>query len=239
MFQILLWSLLLLSAARSQTIFKCSPVDGALDTYSFTMGSDSGVACVRGGGAASDIVLYLEKMTPDGTRKMAVGAARYDADEQRHEGHMYRLFPAGPKQPFTLRAVPGFLQLHFEDGPEVTLNLRPDGLPWVPADMRAITGCAMDTPQLLLDVQDEHTRLSSRAMLCALGAQPGEGYEALYGFGLRPASPVGWEPFFFLGQSTSPLLPAGPLNIIASVMDVCMRPDCRHCRASVRSLTLS
>ena len=33
---------------KSQSIYKCSPVDGALDSYGFYVRSDNGNNCVRG-----------------------------------------------------------------------------------------------------------------------------------------------------------------------------------------------
>ena len=52
------------------TFFKCSPLDGELDTYSFISNSEMGIACVRGSGQ-SDLVFYIEKQGTDGLKKMA------------------------------------------------------------------------------------------------------------------------------------------------------------------------
>jgi hypothetical protein len=223
---------------RAQSIFKCSPIDGSLETYSFHVGSDTGIACVAGSGT-DKMVIYMEKMLPTGERKMAVAATKFNKSRKRHVGKMYRLFPPGPKREFTINTAPGFIVLNYGDGDSIELNLKPDGLPWVPADIRQITGCAMETPQIFLNIVEQSTMQRSKMMLCAMGHNPGSGYEALYGFGMRSSPTMGMEPFFFLGQSISPIVPSAPVNIIANIMEICMRPDCSLCSAGFKSLTLS
>lgn len=223
---------------KAQSIFKCSPIDGKLETYSFNIGSDTGVACVAGNGT-DKMVIYLEKMLPTGERKMAVAATKYNVNRKQHLGKMYRLFPPGPKREFTTTSAPGFIVLNFGDGDSIELTLKPNGLPWVPANIRQVTGCAMETPQMFLDVIEQPTMQRSKMMLCAMGHNPGSGYEALYGFGMISSPTIGMEPFFFLGQSLSPIVPYGPVNLIANIMEICLRPDCRLCAAGFKSLTLS
>lgn len=222
----------------TQSIFKCSPIDGSLETYSFNVGSDTGIACVAGNGT-DKLVIYMEKMLPSGERKMAVAATKFSRITKHHVGNMYRLFPPGPKREFTIKSAPGFIVLNFGDGDSIELTLKPNGLPWVPADIRQVTGCAMETPQIFLNVIDQPTMQHSKMMLCAMGHNPGSGYEALYGFGMRSSPTIGLEPFLFLGQSLSPIVPNGPLNLIANVMEICLRPNCRHCTVGFKSLTLS
>lgn len=229
---------LALKVAAGQGFFKCSPIDGSLDTYSFVHGSDSGVACVRGNGQ-NDLVFYIEKLTSSGVRKMAVGTAKYDSTNGYHKGHLFRLYPPGPKQVITLNSTPGYLQINFVGGPSMTLDLRPDGLIWNPIDIRLISGCALDTPQLLLNVQNPVTNTFVKSMLCAMNTHTGGSYGALYGFGLRQIPNGSWEPFFYLGQSLSPLMAAGSLNVVANVYDVCLKPDCTQCRTGLKSLTLT
>lgn len=223
---------------NSQSIYKCSPLDGTLDTFGFHVGSDSGVACVYGNGT-DKMVMYLEKMLPTGERRISVAATKFSQTRKQHVGHLYRLFPAGPKSEFTVKSAPGFLVLNFGDGESIEMTLKPNGLAWVPADIRQVSGCAMETPQIFLDVMDQNTMQKSKMMLCAMGHNPGSGYEALYGFGMRSSPTIGMEPFIFLGQNLSPIVPSGPVNVIASIMDVCLRPDCRLCSAGFKSLTLS
>jgi len=229
---------LIFKLVRSQSIFKCSPIDGSLETYSFHVGSDTGVACVAGNGT-NKMVIYMEKMLPTGERKMAVAATKFSKASKQHVGKMYRLFPPGPKREFTINSAPGFIVLNFGDGDSIELTLKPNGFPWVPADIRQVTGCALETPQIFLDVMDQSTRQHSKMMLCAMGHNPGSGYEALYGFGMRSSPTIGMEPFFFLGQSLSPIIPNGPVNLIANVMEICLKPNCRLCTAGFKSLTLS
>lgn len=223
---------------NSQSIFKCSPIDGSLETFAFHVGSDNGVACVSGNGT-DKMVIYIEKMLPTGERKIAVAATRFSRTRRKHVGHLYRLFPAGPKREFTVSSAPGFLVLNFGDGESIELTLKPNGIAWTPADIRQVNGCAMETPQIFLDVMDQATMQHSKMMLCAMGHNPGSGYEALYGFGMRSSPTIGMEPFFFLGQSLTPIVPNGPVNLIANIMDVCLRPDCRLCTTGFKSLTLS
>lgn len=228
----------LLSLVYCQTIFKCSPVNGSLETYSFNLGSDSGIACVYGQGT-ENMIMYVEKLQPSGERKIGVAATKYSAKLQNQVGHMYSLFPPGPKRRFTARTQPGFIVMDFGDGESIELNLRPDGLAWVPADIRQISGCAMETPQIFMDVLDQKTMQNSKMMLCAMGHKPGSGYKALYGFGMRSNQSIGMEPFIFLGQSINPIIPSAPLNIIANLFDVCIKADCKQCAAGYKSLTLS
>lgn len=224
--------------AYGQAIFKCSPVDGALETYSFNLGSDSGIACVYGQGTGN-MIMYVEKMLPTGERKIGVASTKYSEKKQQHIGHMYPLYPPGPKRRFTVRSQPGFIVMNFGDGESIELNLKSRGLAWLPADIRQISGCAMETPQIFLDVLDQKSMQHSKMMLCAMGHKPGSGYKALYGFGMRSSLSIGMESFIFLGQSINSIVPSAPLNIIATIMEVCIRPDCKQCASGFKSLTLS
>ncbi len=228
----------IIKSAAGQGFFKCSPVDGSLDTYSFVHGSDSGVACVRGNGQ-NDLVFYIEKLTSTGMRKMAVGTAKYDSTNGYHKGQLFRLYPPGPKQVITMNSTPGYLQLNFVGGPSMTLDLRPDGLIWNPVDIRLLSGCALGTPQLLLNVQNPQTNTFVKSILCAMNNGADGSYSALYSFGLRQTPNGNWEPFFYLGQTISPLMAAGALNVVANVFDVCLKSDCTQCRAGIKSLTLT
>jgi hypothetical protein len=223
---------------KAQSIFKCSPIDGSLDTFAFNSGSDSGVACVHGSGTAS-MVMYIERLSPDGERKMAVAATKFNKKTKRHEGTLYRLFPPGPKKEFTARSKPGYISLNFGDGLKIDLGLKPNGLAWIPADIRQLSGCAMETPQLMMSVLDQRTSQTSKMMLCAMTHKAGSGYGALYGFGLRPSPNVGMDPFFFLGTTINPITPTGPINVVANAMDVCTKSDCKLCTMGFKSLTLS
>ena len=191
------------------------------------------------GNGTDKMVFYIDKMLPTGERKMAVAATQYNISRKRHEGKMYHLFPPGPKREFSTTSTPGFIVLNFGDGELIELNLRPNGIPWIPADIRQVTGCAVETPQIFLDVIDQPTTQRTKMMLCAMGHNPGSGYEALYGFGMRSSPTIGIEPFFFLGQSLSAIVPYGPVNLISNIMEICLRPDCRLCAAGFKSLTLS
>jgi hypothetical protein len=220
-------------------VFKCSPLDGTLDTYSFTHGTDNGVACVRGSGQ-SDLVFFLDKLSPDGTRKLAVGTAKFSAADGLHRGYFYRLFPSGPKQVITIKAVPGFMELNLEGGPSITWNLRPDGIAWTPADLRVLNGCAMENPQLYLNIQNPQANQQQNALLCAMTADPGSGYNALYGFGLRVSKTGQPRPYFYLGQPMSAIIPSTPLNVVANIMEICYKSDCTHCRyPGLKSITLN
>ena len=229
---------LLYNSIQAQSIYKCSPVDGSLDTYGFYVGSDNGVACVRGS-KSGNLIMYMEKLAPNGDRSMSVATSKYDSATKKHIGTLYRLFPPGPKRKFISKTKPGFISLKFEDNERIQMVLKPNGLAWVPADIRAITGCAQESPQLFLDVMDQQSRQSTKMMVCAMSANRGSDYNAVYGFGLRPASTIGLEPFIFLGKSKNAITPSGPLNIAAKLFDVCLRTDCRSCAAGYKALTLT
>lgn len=220
------------------TFFKCSPLDGELDTYSFISNSEMGIACVRGSGQ-SDLVFYIEKQGTDGLKKMAVGAAKYDATQGFHVGHLYRLYPQGPKIDITINANTGYLQLNVVGGQTVTLSLRPDGLIWNPADIRLIKGCANENPQMILNVLNPYTNLNTKSMLCAMKSGSHSGYHAMYGFGLRQNERNAWHPYFYLGQSLNPMAPSGSLNVAASLFEVCLQSDCTRCRKGLKSMTLT
>lgn len=236
--KLVILAFLIFKIAASQTLFKCSPIDGSLDTYSFVSGSDNGVACVRGNGR-NDLIFYIEKLATNGLRKIAVGTAKYDDMKGFHTGHLYRLYPPGPKVAITMNSTPGYIQLNFVGGSSITMDLKPDGFAWNPVDIRLVSGCAIETPQLLLNVHNPKTNAYAKSMLCAMNTQPGASYNAIYGFGLRQAPNGAWEPYFYLGQSINPILAAGSLNVIANIYDICLKPDCRQCRAGLKTLTLT
>lgn len=231
-------SILFYKTIQAQSIYKCSPVDGSLDTYGFYLGSDNGVACVRASNTG-ELILYMEKMTPSGDRSIAVATSKYDLTTNRQVGTLYTLFPPGIKKKFTAQAQPGFISLRFENNEIIEMVLKPNGLAWVPADVRSVTGCAQDSPQLLLNVMDQQSRQTSKMIVCAMSANADSGYNAVYGFGMRPVPTVGMEPFFYLGRSKNSITPGGPLNIVAELFDICLRTDCRSCASGYKSLTIT
>ena len=231
-------SVLLYEMTQAQFIYKCSPVDGALDTYGFYVGADNGVACVYGS-ESGNLIMYMEKMAPSGERSIAVATSNYDNDTKKYIGTFYRLFPLGPKRRFNSKTQPGFIALTFDDNERIEMVLKPNGLAWVPADIRVVTGCAQESPQLLLDVMDQQSRQTSKMILCVMSSNDESGYNAIYGFGLKPASTVGLEPFIFLGESNNAITPSGPLNIAAKLFDICLRTDCRSCSSGYKALTLT
>ena len=229
-----------------QDIYKCSPGTGALDTYSFSVGTTNGVACVKRSRRSSDkgtILMYIDKLTASGERKIAVATSKFDSLQGKFIGTMYRLYPPGPKKPFTMITSAGFLSIDFENGSgsssSIIMTLKPNGIAWVPADIRLLNGCAMETPQLYMDVMDQTTMQHSKMMLCAMSSKLGEGYDSMYGFGMRMSQTIGMESFFFLGKSKTPIYPTGPLNIKAKLMDVCIRSDSKLCCSGFTKLTLS
>ena len=226
------------SVIKSQSIYRCSPIDGALDTYGFYVGSDNGMACVRGDNSGN-LIMYMEKMRPSGDRSIAVATSQYDSGSGKYKGTFYRLYPPGPKRKFVSKTQPGFISLKFDDNERIEMVLKPNGMAWVPADIRVVTGCAQESPQLLLDVMDQQSRQSTKMMLCAMSANSGSGFNAVYGFGLRPASTIGLEPFIYLGRSKNAITPSGPLDIDAKLFDVCLRTDCRSCAAGYKALMLA
>lgn len=235
---LILSSFLYFQNVHGQLIYKCSPLDGSLDTYGFYVGADNGVACVHGA-SSGNLIMYMEKMSPDGDRLMSVAASKYDESQKKNVGILYPLFPSGPKRSFVSETQPGFIKLKFEDNEIIEMVLKPNGLAWVPADIRSINGCAQESPQLVLNVMEQQSRLSTKMIFCAMKANDNSGYNAVYGFGLRPTSTVGLEPFFALGESKKDINPMGPLDITANLFDVCLRADCRSCGAGYKVLTLS
>ncbi len=238
--RVLAFNLFFVALIRGQSIYKCNPSSGALDTFSFNVGSDNGVACVtRIKKNTKKILLYVDKLTPSGDRTINVATSKYDSSRGLFVGNLYRLYPSGPKRPFTLTTTPGYINIKFDDGETLEMVQKPDGIAWVPADIRFVSGCAIETPQLFMDVMDQPTLQHSKMMLCAMSTQPGSGYDSMYGFGLRISQSVGMEPFFFLGKMNSPIQMSGPINIKSKLSEVCLRSDCQQCGYGYRSFALS
>lgn len=212
---------------RAAAIFKCSPLDGALDTYSFTHGSDNGIVCAKGTGQ-EDVVFFIEKMSTAGYRKLAVGTAKYSTSDKLHHGFIYRLSPTGPKQPITIKASTGYMELKVNDSETILWNLRPDGINWIPANLQQIPGCAPENPQINMNIANP---VRHYGILCAMAADPAVGFSALYGFGVSPPDAYGSsEHFFYLGQTPTPITASEPLGFTATMMGMCYQADCTKCR---------
>lgn len=225
---------------QGQSIFKCSPSTGDLDTFSFNVGSNNGVACVtRRKNHTKKILLYIDTMSPSGGRKIAVAASKYDKSQGLYTGNFYRLYPPGPKRPFTMTISSGFIRINFANGKVIEMTQKPDGLAWVPADMRMLSGCANESPQLFMNLMDQTSMQNSKMMLCAMSSLSNGEFDALYGFGMRMSQTIGMEPFFFIGKAKPAIHPSAPINLTTKVMDICLRIDCKLCGPGFRSLTLS
>ena len=63
-----------------------------------------------------------------------------------------------------------------------------------------------ESPQLLLDVMDQHSRQSTKMMLCAMSANSGFWIQRSLWIPVYVASTIGLETFIYLGKVKMPLL---------------------------------